>query len=42
MNAPVAAGPIGWLFRLLVMIGKVVYYFVRLLLWILRRLRPRR
>lgn len=34
------AGPIGWLFKLLVLIGKILYYFVRILLWILRRLRP--
>ena len=32
------AGPIGWLMKLLVLIGKILYYFVRLLLWILRRL----
>jgi hypothetical protein len=34
------AGPIGWLFKLLVLVGKILYYFVRILLWILRRLRP--
>jgi len=39
---PQTAGPVGWLVRLLVLIGKIVYYFVRLLLWILRRLRPKR
>ena len=39
-NSP--KGPVGWLFKLLVLIGKFMYFFVRILLWILRRLRPKR
>lgn len=37
-----SGGPIGWLFKLLALIGRFVYYFVRILLWILRRLKPGR
>lgn len=36
-----AQGPVAWLFKLLVLIGKFMYFFVRILLWIFRRLRPR-
>ena len=39
-NSP--QGPVGWLFKLLVLIGKFMYFFIRILLWILRRLRPSR
>ena len=32
------AGPISWLLKLLALIGRVLYYVIRLILWILRRL----
>ena len=41
MDHSALAGPVGWLFKLLVIVGKFAFYFVRILLWILRRLRPR-
>jgi hypothetical protein len=39
---PAGLGPIGWLFKLLVLVGKVIFYVVRLVVWILRRLFPGR
>lgn len=39
---PQALGPIGWLFKLLMLFGKIIYYVVRLVIWILRRLFPGR
>lgn len=41
-NHDANAGPVGWLFKLLILVGKFFYFFVRILLWILRRLRPKR
>lgn len=33
---------IGWLLKILVIIGKLVYRLVRIVLWILRRIFPKR
>lgn len=32
-----AAAPIGWLMKILVMLGKAAYWVIRLILWILDR-----
>lgn len=39
---PRLLGPIGWLLKLLVLFGKLLYYVVRLVIWILRKVFPGR
>lgn len=35
-------GPIGWLFKILMTLAKAAYWIIRLVVWILRKLYPRK